>query len=293
MFVPVSAIIVAYRRVPETINTLQRLSECNPPPAEIIVHVDGNQQQTLNILKSAFPIARYILSEDNLGPGGGRNKLIAAASNELVASFDDDSFPLDNDYFGRVIEVVRAFPKAAIIVASVTHIGEEANQAAKEGSWVADFIGCGCIYHRAKFLDTAGYVPLPVAYGMEEVDLALRLHALGHQILTTSWLRVFHDTDLERHSDPKVTAGSIANILLLAFLRYPSVLWPIGIIQMTKRVAWLVSRGRCKGILSGIFQSPSYLFRNRKYRNPITSSAVISYLSLRRKPLPANWPIEP
>lgn len=290
MSVPVSAIIVAYRRMPETLDTIARITACIPPPAEIIVHVDGDQRQLLDVCKSRFPDVCYILTEGNLGPGGGRNKLLAAASHDLVASFDDDSFPLDGDYFGRVVEVARAFPEAAIIAASITHIGEESNQACQNATWVADFIGCGCIYRRQKFLETTGYVPLPMAYGMEEVDLALRMHALGHQILTTSWLRIFHNTDLKRHSDPKVTAGSIANILLLAFLRYPIALWPVGIIQTMNRIAWLIRRGRFKGILSGVFQSPIHLFRYRHYRSTISRFSVIAYLSLRRKPVRARWP---
>ena len=58
-----------------------------------------------------------------------------------------------------------------------------------------------CVYRRSAFLEAGGYVPLPVAYGMEEVDLALRLHSRGGKILTTPWLRVFHNTDLKRHAE--------------------------------------------------------------------------------------------
>lgn len=153
-----------------------------------------------------------------------------------------------------------------------------------------DISGGACVFQREAFLSTCGYVPLPVAYGMEEVDLALRLHASGHHILKTSWLRIFHDTDLKRHDDPEVTAGSVANIFLLTFLRYPVSLWPIGLAQVAKRLFWLMTHGRQSGIISGFLRTPACLFRNRSHRLPLTRQEVTYYLSLRRHPKPCPWP---
>ena len=99
-------------------------------------------------------------------------------------------------------------------------------------------------------------MPLRDAYNMEEVDFALRLHARGGKVLGTQWLRVFHDTDRARHADPAVTAASIANLALLAFLRYPVHLWTIGAAQCANRIQWL------------------------------PSAAIRSYFALRRQPIP-------
>src|SRR6185369_4964106 len=172
-------------------------------------------------IRAAFPDVRVLLSEERLGPGGGRNKLMVAATCELVASFDDDSYPIDADYFARALELFDRHPNASLICAALFHRGETIALDARDAQWTADFSGGACVYRRSVFLDAGGYVPLRVAYGMEEVDLALRLHSRGARILTTSWLRVFHDTDLQRHDDAQVTAGSIANVALLTYLRYP------------------------------------------------------------------------
>src|SRR5678815_5069799 len=123
---------------------------------------------------------------------------------------------------------------------------------------------------------------------MEEVDLALRLHARGGRILTTPWLRVFHNTDLRHHADPCVTASSIANLALLAYLRYPVSLWTIGVGQCANRLLWLLRHGRRRGILKGVTMIPSHLRAHHRYRLPLSSRAVRSYLALRRAPLPAN-----
>ncbi|HEX6718633.1 MAG TPA: hypothetical protein VF088_16120, partial [Pyrinomonadaceae bacterium] len=129
---------------------------------------------------------------------------------------------------------------------------------------------------------------LPVAYGMEEVDFAIRLHSQGGKILTTHWLRVFHNTDLKHHADPRVTAGSIANLALLAYLRYPVSLWGIGVGQCAKRLVWLLRHGRRRGIWEGVTMIPAHLWSNHRYRVPVSSSAVRSYLALRRAPVAAE-----
>jgi len=281
----ITAIVTAFERDEQTVTTLRRILSCDPPPDEIIVHVDGNERSCEREIKKTFPEIQIVISEKRLGPGGARNKLIAIARNDLVASFDDDSYPLDGDYFKRAATVCDRFPHAAIVSAALYHRGEVIEQDTLNARWTADFSGGACIYRRNAFLESDGYVPLPVAYGMEEVDLALRLHAKGDRILSTSWLRVFHDTDLQRHKDPTVTANSIANLALLAYLRYPASLWWIGVGQCLNRVLWLIHHGRWRGVGAGVTMIPNHLRIHKQYRERLGREHVRSYLSLRRAPL--------
>jgi GT2 family glycosyltransferase len=124
---------------------------------------------------------------------------------------------------------------------------------------------------------------------MEEVDLALRLHAQGGKILSTPWLRVFHETDLKRHADPQVTASSVANIALLAYLRYPPSLWIVGLGQCCNRIVWLLRNGRRRGILSGLSMIPQHLRSNRGYRQRMGAEVVRAYLALRHAPIAARF----
>ena len=289
MPVPITAIVTAFRRVEKTLATLRIIQQCFPSPAEIIVHVDGSQNATLRSLKAECPTATYILSTDNVGPGGGRNKLVRAATQPLVASFDDDSYPLDSDFFARAQAMFGTYEDVSLITGRVFHQGEIIVDSEQSAAWTSDFSGGACVYRRNDILSTSGYVPLPTAYGMEEVDLALRLHAAGKRILKTNWLRVFHDTDLKRHDDPEVTAGSIANIFLLTYLRYPITLWPIGVLQVAKRIFWLLTHGRQRGVVSGLLRTPAYLAKNQHYKCRLSAKAVRSYLRLRRHPVPCEW----
>lgn len=281
----ISAIVTAFERIDQTLATLRVIQSCVPPPDEVLVHIDANQVKCEDAIRKAFPEIRVLRSDDQVGPGGGRNKLINAAQFEFVASFDDDSYPIDSDYFARARQVFDRFPDASVICAALYHTGESIGLDDRSAEWTADFRGGACIFRRSAFIEAGGYVPLPVAYGMEEVDLAIRLHSRGDRILTTPWLRVFHNTDLKRHGDPHVTAGSIANLALLAYLRYPVSLWVIGAGQCANRLLWLLRHGRRRGILKGLTMIPAHLRANHQYRLPLSKNAVRSYLALRRAPV--------
>jgi len=285
----ISAIVTAFERIDQTLATLRVIQSCIPAPDEILVHVDANQVACENAIRGAFPNVCVLRSEEQVGPGGGRNKLVEAARFELVASFDDDSYPIDSDYFARALRVFEKFPEASLICAALYHAGESIGLDAQSAQWSADFSGGACIFRRKAFLDAGGYVPLPVAYGMEEVDLAIRLHSQGGKILTTPWLRVFHNTDLQRHGDPRVTAGSIANLALLAYLRYPVSLWGIGVGQCANRLLWLLKHGRRRGIVKGVTMIPGHVWENHRYRAPVSKKVVRSYLALRRAPVEASF----
>jgi glycosyltransferase involved in cell wall biosynthesis len=280
--VKVTAIVPAFNRIGKSIETLSKIYNCIPRPAEVIVHVDDDRQQYAKEIKNAFPETKVLGSVNRVGPGGSRNKMIEAASYNLVASFDDDSYPLDCDYFQKVVQVADALPNASIISAALYHPGEQIESPTSAIIQVADFPGCACVYRRDHFKDFGGYLPIAVPYGIEEVDLALRYCSRGATIYRADCLRVFHDNDRLEHADASITAASVLNIALLAFLRYPVACWPIGALQVMKRVVWLIKVGRFAGIFQGLRRIPAELLRFRGNRNPLPTSAIFSYLRLRR-----------
>jgi len=280
--VNVTAVVPAFNRIGKCIDTLSKIYNCVPRPAEVIVHVDGNRQEYAKEIKNAFPETKVLGSVDRLGPGGSRNKMIEAASCNLVASFDDDSYPLDCDYFQKVAQVADALADASIISATLYHPGEEIEPPTSAIVRVADFPGCACIYRRDRFQEFGGYLPIVVPYGIEEVDLALRYCSRGALIYRAGCLRVFHNNDRSEHADAGITAASIANIALLAFLRYPVICWPIGMWQVMRRLIWLIKVGRIAGIFQGMTKIPVELLKFRQHRTVLPTSAILSYLRLRR-----------
>jgi GT2 family glycosyltransferase len=278
----VTAIVTAFQRTEALLATLEKLHACVPAPDEIIVHVDGGNELCADAVRARYPSVAVIVSRANVGPGGGRNQLVQAASHPIVASFDDDSYPIDRDYFARLQQVFTDHPDAWVADARVFHLHEPIEPAVNTAAWVSDFCGCACAYRRSRYLETGGYVPLPIAYGMEEVDFGLRVHALGGRVVRSGRLRVFHATDLSHHADPAITSASIVNIALLAYLRYPPSMWLVAVAQCLNRLQWLVRHGRRRGVLQGLAGIPAAIAAHRGERRPLPSRAVRSFLQLRR-----------
>jgi GT2 family glycosyltransferase len=278
----ITATVTGFDRIDQTINTIGRILACDPRPAEILVHVDANRTACATALGRAFPDLKILLSIKPVGPGGGRNKLAAAAKYPIVANFDDDSYPLDDNYFERALKIFEWFPDASVVGAQIYHRGEPIADARQVAKQTDSFIGCGVVFRRDDILDVGGYLPLSIAYGAEEVDIALRLFDKGKRIYTTRWLRVFHDTDLRHHANAELNAASIANCGLVAYLRYPPRLWLFGAMQVMNRVFWCIRVRRFRGILRGLWTLPGLILAHREQRKPISIVAFKTRREQRR-----------
>lgn len=269
--------IPACQRVDALLKTLRHIQSCVPAPAEILVHVDGASEAVLTELRQQHPDIRVLTSETLLGPGGSRNRLVAAASHELVANFDDDSFPDQPDYFARVMQTAALFPDAAMISAA----SQESEKQMPGCHVIAVASGCGCVFRKSWFQRTHGFVPLPVAYGMEEVDISLQLHALGGRIIHDPGLHVKHDKLPPTEVNAELNAQVIANFALLPYLRYPCLFWPVGLWQVLRRCLYMVARGWTAGTLQGLQRIPDHLRRHRNYVGRVKARHLVSWLWLR------------
>lgn len=277
---PITAIFPAHVRVEKTLATLKALHACDPRPEEILIHVDGGTEAVVSAVREAWPDVRILQSETLLGPGGARNRLIHEASHELVANFDDDSFPSSPDYFARVLETAERFPDAAAFSA-----------ASQESEWsVPDFLtiscpsGCGCVIRKSWFERTRGFVPLVIAFNMEEVDVGLQWHAIGGLVVQDPKLRVTHDHPEEDRTGCNVPATILANTALLPLLRYPVWLWPIAVWHVLSQIRYYLGHGCRAAILPGLRMIPSHARKHWRHRQAVPAAAVWSWLKLRRHP---------
>jgi GT2 family glycosyltransferase len=278
----VSALITAYDRPIATLRTIETILACDPVPKEILVHVDAGQHEVADAIRGKFPDVRLFVNEQHVGPGGGRNVLLENASCDICASFDDDSFPACGDYFGALLNVFSRLPEASLVTVGIVEDPREATALPTRAQRVASFCGCACAYRKSRARVAGTYVPIPIAYGMEEQDLALRIHHSGGSIYFEPALLVIHECDFARRATAKIIAAALQNTILLCLLRYPFLLWPIGIAQVTKFATWNVARGHSSGLLQGFLRMPRHVRRYWNYRKPVSASAVLSYLWLKR-----------
>jgi GT2 family glycosyltransferase len=281
----VSVIIPTYNRAEMLVTTIQKILNCDPLPNEIIVHIDGNDRLSEEVVKQNFSDVKILKSPINIGPGGGRNLLIKAAQNEIVASFDDDSYPIDGDYFARLLSIFQTYPETSLVAATIYLRDESIGDDVHSIFWVATFTGCGCAYKRSDFLKTEGYMDLQWAYGAEEVDLAIQLSAQKRRILQTNWLRVYHDTNNQHHQNIEINAASIANLALLGYVRYPWTMWGKVVLQVFHRVLYAIQQQRYAGLILGLTSIPQQIYSYRQHRRPISKEALEQYFRLRQQPI--------
>ena len=286
--VPITVGIPTYSRGERVFQPIERILACDPAPAEIIVHVDASDGVLEQKLAQAFPSVKVISSPHRAGPGGGRHRCLLAGRHEVFASFDDDSWPVDADYFARLIKHVQDSPEAACFATVIAQKNETIPPLRETSEVVTDYTGCGYAVRASVYRTLSGFVDRPTAYGLEERDLSLQLHSIGQKTKMCHDLRVFHDTELTHHNRPEITAATIQNAALLAWLRYPISLWMYGALQVANVIWFMARQKRFAGIASGLWGIPASLWGFRHLRRPMPRLGILSYLRSRQPRLPES-----
>jgi len=114
-------IIPTYNRGLTVTRALKKIDKCDPKPAEIWTHIDLSDGTLEGVLREQFPDVRVLTSPVRLGPGGGRHRCLVACGTPYAVSFDDDSYPVDPDFFFSTERLFCEYPRAAIFGARIWH----------------------------------------------------------------------------------------------------------------------------------------------------------------------------
>lgn len=280
---PITVGIPTYQRGQRVLQVLERLRACDPAPAEILVFLDAGDAELEGRIRAAHPQVGVMSSSERVGPGGGRHRMLMAAGEPYFVTLDDDSWPVDADFFAVVRARFDSSPEVAVLAAVVHHQNEDAPARTDTTCVVADYTGCGHAMRVSAYRETAGYLDRPNAYGLEERDVALQLHCSGWRVQRCGDLRVYHDTALRHHRHADVVAATVENAALLAWLRYPALLWPYGLLQFANVIRFMIVSGRFSGLFSGVVGAPVQIWRHRRLRHPLSLKGVLSYLRLRHQ----------
>jgi hypothetical protein len=262
----------------KVLSVLEKIRLCDPAPAAIIIHIDLSDGSLEAELKERFPDIAVLTSSARRGPGGGRHRCLLACKTPFAVSFDDDSYPVDSDFFATVERLFLEHRRTALLEANVWHRNERELPRATSLMPIPSYMGCGYAIRLDVYRQMRGHLDRPVPYAMEEPDLSLQLFVSGYQMMRAGELRVFHDTDLKHHHSSEITSGSIMNVALYAFLNYPIMASGLGMLQLGNKVAYCLRRGRIGGIIPGLLRIPADCWRNRMYRKPVPWKTLQRYV---------------
>lgn len=277
-----AVVIPTYQRGISVLSVLEKIENCDPLPSELWVHIDSADGELEREISQRFPAVKVLTSTMRIGPGGGRHKCFQMCTVPYAVSFDDDSYPIDRDFFAMIESLFVQNPDTAILAASIWHRHEAEKPRRSELRQVASYVGCGYAIRLTAYRSVRGYLPLPVAYGLEETDLSLQLLSAGWKIVAAGELRVFHDTELKHHDLPDITAGTITNVGLFAFLHYPLTGAGWGVIQLANKIWYCVRRGRVSGIWTGLRAIPYKCHEYRRFRKPVSLRTMKQFRFLSR-----------
>lgn len=281
--IPITVTFPTWNRPESCAKSLQILSNCCPFPSEVRIAVDYESVFIPGLAEESFPFpVKWNFSEVPCGPGGLRNILYREAKNEWILSLDDDSYPIDENFFEMASTLLCGLDESiAVVSIQYSEQGESIPAigcALSERSW---FNGGAALIRKSAFSKVRGFLPIRVAYGIEEIDVSYQFRQAGFRVLFTDSLRIFHDADGSNRRSGKSTSREISNCALFVYLRYPfCLLWalPVKVVRLT---ASLLVERRFRGIVHGLCSITGEIWKHRHLRDPFPARVVISQWCIR------------
>jgi GT2 family glycosyltransferase len=200
--------------------------------APVILVDNASTDGTVAAVRATHPQVTVLPQTRNLG-AEGRTVGVSRAATPFVAFADDDSWWAPGD-LARAVEIMRAHPRLAVLVARVL-VGPEQRldpvceeMAASPlgtpgdlpGPALLGFIACGALVRTEAFTAVGGFDPV-VRFPGEEERLALDLVAAGWGISYVDSVTVHHHPSPVRHSPAERQAAVWRSRLLTAVMRLP------------------------------------------------------------------------
>ena len=240
--------IATHNRCADLRRTCAALKSLSPAPDEVLICADGCTDGTVSMVGREFPGFVVLENAERQGSVASRDRMLRLASSETVISLDDDSYPLDRDFLGRVEQVLAEHPEAAVISFAEIRDEDYGARAApsrddRPGRYVAAYANCGAAMRRDVYLDLAGF-PRFFGHMYEEPDYALQCYAAGLAVWFEPDLVVRHHlSGANRHAGRRQRLHA-RNELWSVWIRCP---WPylpaVALFRIWRQLRYAATQG--------------------------------------------------
>lgn len=202
----ISIIIISYNRKKELRECLNNVFQLNPAPMEILILDNCSEDGTREMMRTdelfAHNIVRIIEAPANLGVAGGRNYALKQAKGDLLFFLDDDAIIEPGNALQIVNRYFSSQPALGVLAFKIVNYHSKTIQREefphknkrlynrKEFN-TSYYVGAGHVIPRNIF-NECGLYPEDYFYGMEELDLSMRVMDHDYNILYTDEITVYH-----------------------------------------------------------------------------------------------------
>jgi glycosyltransferase involved in cell wall biosynthesis len=287
----ISVMITTRNRCANLRQTLTRLASMNPPASEILVTADGCTDGTVALVQKEFSHCRLTVNETCLGSIRSRDRMLHDASGDVVMSLDDDSYPLEDDFFAKLPALFLAHPEVSVITFPELRDDGSFVPATKSpsspGHYVSAYPNGAAAMRRSDYLKTTGY-PASFFHAYEEPDYALQMYALGKAVWFDPSLVVRHHFSPTNRNNLRTHHFNARNELWSVWMRCP---WPwlpfVSLFRILRQFAYACSNGG-----DWMIQEPRWWLSAlkgwqdcRENRWPVPSKTYLAWMQLARWPL--------
>jgi GT2 family glycosyltransferase len=211
----VTAVVPTHNGGDRLLRTVEALRQQTLRLADIIVVDDASSDGTRARLAEQFPDVQLLRQEVNAGPSVARNTGLRQAATDLVLLVDHD-IRLEADCVERLASAMEEWPALAacprirlhpehdivqadggephfIGTLSLRNGFRRASELPPADTGVVGAVPSGCLLVQRKPLLEAGGFDEAIFFYFEDLELSLRLRALGHRFIVVPAAQAYHD----------------------------------------------------------------------------------------------------
>lgn len=281
--------ITTRNRCEDLRRTLEMLRQLQPAASEIWVCADGCEDNTVMMVSAEHPHVNLLVNEVGTGSIPSRDRMLRSALGDWVLSLDDDSYPLDTDFFTRARQLIVVHPGVSVFTFPEQRDNNIYPSCTKtpnsSGHFVPAYPNCAALMDRADYLKVGGY-PTFFNHAYEEPDYALQLVEHGKAVWFEPSLIIRHHYSAKNRSQFHTHQLNARNEIWSVWIRCP---WPwlplVMVFRVVRQFRYACSQGIWWAVREPLwwFAAMRGLHHCLAHRRPVLWSRYFAWMKLARQ----------